>query len=145
MFLLMMVLAVSCLSQSCKNIPLFSPFSTILFHLFLAVLGLCCYSGSSPVSASGGYPSWWYTHIYHCGFSCVGHGLSDAWASEVAVNGLKSTGSIVVAHWFSCSVAYGIFPDQGSNPCLLRRHTDSLPLSHQGSRPLCFLVEALQS
>ena len=27
----------------------------------------------------------------------------------------------------------GIFPSQGSNPCLLHWHMDSLPLSHQGS------------
>ena len=33
----------------------------------------------------------------------------------------------------SCSVACGIFLDQGSNPCLLHWQVDSLPLSHQGS------------
>ena len=27
----------------------------------------------------------------------------------------------------------GIFPDRGSNPCLLNWQADSLPLSHQGS------------
>ena len=27
----------------------------------------------------------------------------------------------------------GIFPAQGSNPCILHRQADSLPLSHQGS------------
>ena len=31
------------------------------------------------------------------------------------------------------SVACGIFPDQGLNPCLLHWQADSLPLSHQGS------------
>ena len=35
-----------------------------------------------------------------------------------------------MAHRLSCS---GIFPDQGSNPGLLRWQADSLPLSHQGS------------
>ena len=34
----------------------------------------------------------------------------------------------------SCSVAWGIFPDQGLNPCLPHWLADSLPLSHQGSR-----------
>lgn len=29
-------------------------------------------------------------------------------------------------------VARGVFPDQGSNPCLLPRHVDSLPRSHGG-------------
>ena len=43
-------------------------------------------------------------------------------------------GSEVVAHGFSCSMACRIFPDQGSNPCLLHwQVVDSLPLSHQGS------------
>ena len=39
--------------------------------------------------------------------------------SVVGAHGLQSTGSIVVAHRLSCSKACGIFPDQGSNPCLL--------------------------
>ena len=33
----------------------------------------------------------------------------------------------------SCSVARGIFPNQGRNPYLLHQQADSLPLSHQGS------------
>ena len=33
----------------------------------------------------------------------------------------------------SCSVACGIFPDQGSNPCPLHWQADSYPLRHQGS------------
>ena len=33
----------------------------------------------------------------------------------------------------SCSVACGIFPDQGSNPCPLHWQADSQPLRHQGS------------
>ena len=32
-----------------------------------------------------------------------------------------------------CSAARGIFPDQGSNPCLLHWQADSQPLRHQGS------------
>ena len=35
-----------------------------------------------------------------------------------------------MAHGLSCSMACGIFPDQGSNPCLLHWQVDSLPLSH---------------
>ena len=38
-------------------------------------------------------------------------------ASLAAEHGLKSAGSVVVAHGLSCSAACGIFPDQGSNPC----------------------------
>ena len=36
----------------------------------------------------------------------------------------------------SCSMACGIFPDQGSNPCPLHWQADSQPLRHQGS-PIC--------
>ena len=53
-------------------------------------------------------------------------------ASLVAL-GLKSTGSIAVAHRLRCSAACGIFLGQRSNPRLLYWQVDSLPLSHQGS------------
>ena len=43
------------------------------------------------------------------------HRLQVEQASVAAVPGLYSIGSIVVAHRLSCSVAYGIFPDQGSS------------------------------
>ena len=38
--------------------------------------------------------------------------------SVVAAFGLYSTGSTAAMHGLSCSVARGIFPDQGSNLCL---------------------------
>ena len=38
-----------------------------------------------------------------------------------------------MAQGLSCSEACGIFPDQGSNLCLLHWQVDSLPLSHQGT------------
>ena len=61
------------------------------------------------------------------------HRFSGALASVVAVSELQHTGSVVVAHWISCSVACGIFPGQGQNPCLLHWQADSILLSHQGS------------
>ena len=52
--------------------------------------------------------------VSHCGgFSCCG-----AWA-------LGTQASVVVAHGLSCSVACGIFPDQGLNPCPLHWQVDS--------------------
>ena len=36
------------------------------------------------------------------------------------------------------TMACGIFPDQGSNPCFLHWQVDSLPLSHQGN-PITYL------
>ena len=43
----------------------------------------------------------------------------------------KHAGSVVVALGLNCSEAYGIFPDQGLNLCLLHCQADSLPLNHQ--------------
>jgi len=45
----------------------------------------------------------------------VVHGLPLVAASLVAEHGLQSVGSVVVAHGLCCSMADGIFPDQGSN------------------------------
>ena len=47
--------------------------------------------------------------------------------------GSRRAGSVIVAHGPSCSVACGILPDQGSNPCPLHWQADSQPLRHQGS------------
>ena len=45
--------------------------------------------------------------------------------SVVVARGLQSAGSVVVVHGLSCSVACGIFLDQGSNPCPLLWQADS--------------------
>ena len=47
--------------------------------------------------------------------------------SVVPAPGLQSTGSVVVARGLSCSMASGIFLDQGYNPCLLHWQAGSLP------------------
>ena len=54
-------------------------------------------------------------------------GLQQLWhaGSVVVARGLQSSGSAVVAHGLSCSVACGIFPDQGLNPCPLHWQVDS--------------------
>ena len=41
-----------------------------------------------------------------------------------------------MAHSPTCSVACGIFPDQGSNRCPVHWQEDSQPLRHQGSLAL---------
>ena len=74
----------------------------------------------------------------------MGHGLLSAVAALVerrrtgaralvAAAGLWSPGSGLVVRVLCCSRARGIFPDQESNPCLLHRQADSLPLRHWGS------------
>ena len=55
-------------------------------------------------------------------------------ASFIAVPGLYSTGSIVVVHGLSYSVACGIFQDPRSDLCFWHCQADYLPLSYQGSK-----------
>ena len=77
--------------------------------------------GLSLVAASGG----------HSSSRCAGLSLSRPlllWST-----GSRRAGSVAVAHGPSCSVACGIFPDQGSNPCTLHWQADSQPLRQQGS------------
>ena len=73
----------------------------------------------------------------HCdGSSVAKRGLQDTRASVAVARGsgvvtpwFLSTGSMVVAHGLSCSMACGISPDQGLNPCLLHWQADSPLLS----------------
>ena len=70
----------------------------------------------------------------HSSSRCAGLSLSRPLLFWSTVS--SRAGSVVVAHGPSCSVACGIFPDQGSNPCPLHWQADSQPLRHQGSPPL---------
>ena len=90
-----------------------------LCWVFVSVRGL------SLVAASGG----------HSSSRCAGLSLSRPLL--LRSTGSRCSGSAIVAHGPSCSVACGIFPDQGSNPCPLHWQADSQPLRHQGS-PKCF-------
>ena len=67
----------------------------------------------------------------HSSSRCAGLSLSRPLL--LRSTGSRRTGSVVVAHGPSRSVACGIFPDQGSNPCPLHWQADSQPLRHQGS------------
>ena len=67
------------------------------------------------------------------------HRLQGMPASVVVIHGLQSTGSIAVAHGLSCTMACGIFPDQGSNQCPLHCKVDSSALDYQG-RPAELLL-----
>ena len=97
-------------------------FLKIYFCLRRVSVAAC---GLSLVVASGGYSSLrcsgfslrWLLLLRSTGSRHVG--------SVVVARGVKSTGSVVVAHGLSCSVACGIFSDQGSNLCPLHRQVDS--------------------
>ena len=87
--------------------------------------------GLSPVAASGG----------HSSSRCAGLSLSRP--LSLPSTGSRRAGSVVVPHGLSYSVACGILPDQGSNPCPLHWQADSQPLCHQGSPPLVFLKHSM--
>ena len=90
--------------------------------------------GLSLVEASGGHSS--SRCRGHSSSWCTGRSLS--WPLLLRSTGSRHTGSVIVAHGPSCSAACGIFPDQGSNPCLLHWQADSQPLCHQGSPVLLY-------
>ena len=105
------------------------------FYLFI-YLWLCwvfvSVRGLSLVVASRG----------HSSSRCAGLSLSRPLL--LRSTGSRRAGSAIVAHGPSRSVACGIFPDQGSNPCPLHRQADSQPLRHQGS-PSTIIVLQLSS
>ena len=93
----------------------------LLCWVFVSVRGL------SLVVASGD----------HSSSRCAG--LSPSRPLLLRSTGSRCAGSAIVAHGPSCSMACGILPDQGSNPCPLHWQADSQPLRHQGS-PLCWFL-----
>ena len=92
------------------------------FFFFLAALGLhCC----SSCGERGSTPRCDALASHWGGFPCCGARALSVRASVVVPRGLQSAGSVAVAHGPSCSAAFGIFPDQGSNPCPLHWQADS--------------------
>ena len=100
----------------------------------MAALGLCCCAWAFLQLRPAGATLHSGARASHCGgFSCCRARALGTRASVVVAHRLQSAGSVVVAHGLSCSVACGIFLDQGSNPCPLHWQADSQPLHHQGS------------
>ena len=100
----------------------------IYFYLFMAVLGLrFCVRAFSSCGKWGPL------------FFIVVRGPLLLWST-----GSRRASSVVVAHGPSCSVACGIFPDQGLNPCPLHWQADSQPLRHQGSPPSFLRLNNIQ-
>ena len=87
----------------------------------MVALGLCWCAQLSPVVENGEY-----SPVAVCGLLVV--------VTSLAVEHRLDSGS-TGAH----SVACGIFPDQGSNPCLLHWQEASLPVGRQGNLTLPFL------
>ena len=108
--------------------------------------------GFSLVAEGGGYSLAVVRGLFAVASHVAGHRLRGSRASAfvargsvAAAPGLQSTGSADVVHGLGCSVACGIFLDQGLNLCLLHWQADSLPLGHQGSLKLYFLSATVNS
>ena len=80
----------------------------------------------------------WQAGATHSSSRCAGLSLSRPLL--LRSTGSRRASSVIVAHGPSCSVACGIFPDQGSNPCPLHWQGDSQPLRHQGSPTLTTII-----
>ena len=94
-------------------LSLYYYFLNFYYYLFLVALGLCCCA-------------WAFSSCSEQGLLFVAvHRLLIAVASRCRARALGARASGVVAHRLSCSVARGIFPDQGSNPCPLHWQADS--------------------
>ena len=103
-------------------------FGLNFIYLSLTVLGLhCCMRAFSSCRQRGLLSSCSVLASHCSGFFCCGA------LQQLRFLGSLSSGSLVVALRLGCSKACGIFPDHGSNPCLLHLQGDSLPPSHQGS------------
>ena len=90
--------------------------SFLYIHLFiylyiLAVLGLACCLSFLQLKRTGA-PLCLCRLLTAVASLAVEHGLQGLQASVVAAPGLKSTGSVAVAHRLGCSTACGIFLDQ---------------------------------
>ena len=105
-----------------------------LLYLLLTVLGLWLH-GLSVVPASGGWGC--SARASHCSaFSCRAQ-TPECMVSIGMAPGLQNTGLVLVALRFHCPIAYGIFPDQGSNHCATRE-TPSLLIRSLSLFPLSY-------
>ena len=79
-----------------------------LYWAFIAVRGLSLVVVSRGYSLLWylGFSLWWYLLLPNMSYRREGFCSFSTWA-------------VFVLHGFSCSVACGIFPDQGSNTCPL--------------------------
>ena len=99
--------------------------------------------------ASRGYSSfrcsvfslWWLLLLQSTGSRLMGFSICSTQTQYLCLMGSRKGLSNVV-HRLSCSVACGIFLDQGSHPCLLHWQARSYPLPYQGSPYHIFFIHS---
>ena len=111
----------------------------ILFIIFSCAGSFLLHS--LPLVVESGSYSACGAWVSHCsGFFCwVQASVAVLWAQELWFLGSRSTGSSVVAHGLSYSVAYEIFPDQGLNPRSLTVPSRFFTTEPPGEFPTPFL------
>ena len=84
--------------------------------------GLHCYPGFPPVTMNRGYSLLWGVAFSFVGAPLVGeHRLKAPGLQYLWLPASRSWAHLwVVVHGLCCSEASGVFPDQGSNLCLLQ-------------------------
>ena len=120
-----------------KNLVGYSPCCCFkIIYFFMAGLGICCCTSFLWLHRATSFSEQAFalvsvSRLLVAVVSLVmEHGPGG---SGVTASRLWSTSSTGVAHGLSFSKACGIFPDRGSNPCLLHWQAGSLPLCHRGS------------
>ena len=111
------------------------PYECFILYLFIYV----CAGPSSLFGLFSSWSEWGLLSDRGVQASLVEHRLECAGSSCCGSQAPRHK-LVVVAHGLSCSVACGIFPDQGWNLWLLHLPANSLPLSHQGSPVNAFLT-----
>ena len=102
--------------------------------LFIVVLRLLI-EGVSLVAERGLQGMWVSVAEAHRLISCA------SWALERGLKKILRHDIVIVVQGLSCSVACGIFSEQGLDLCSLHWHADSLPLSHWKSSMSVILME----
>ena len=105
----------------------------LCFLFVFAALGFhCCAQAFSGCSKQG--------LLCRCGAQASHYSAFSCWGPRA----LGCTGSLAVVLRLSCPEACGIFPDQGPNPYHLHRRVGCLPLGHQGSPRMTFMVQEFE-
>ena len=116
--------------------------SIFILLIYLTALGFLCCTWAFSSCGKWGLLSSCSAPASPCdGFFCCKAEALGIWASEAAAHKLQGTGSVVVAHWFSCPTCMWNLPERGSGPCPLHWWAGSLPLDHQGNPAFDFLKQ----